>query len=151
MPKKVRVPPGSRNPENDRYHLPRSQSSWSRVETRVSCPEARVRHEKDDSFRTVRCRHCQCIFYLCRRDDRVQCYCSAPCREAGRQESCRAASAERGWACGPRAEAEGVPAEKNRDGSGFAKTGPGPYGVHGRRPLSGVGRRGSRPEKEYTR
>ena len=85
MPKKVRVPPGSRNPENDRCHLPRSQSSRSQVETRVSCPEARVRHEKDDSFRTVRCRHCQCIFYLCRRDDRGQCYCSAPCREAGRE------------------------------------------------------------------
>ena len=91
MLKRVRVPHGSRNPENDRCHLPRSQSSRSRGDARVSCPKARVARGKDDSFREVRCHSCQCIFYLCRRDDRGQRYCSAPCRKAGRQQSAREA------------------------------------------------------------
>ena len=33
------------------------------------------------ALRLRRCRHCQRLFYLCRRCDRGQCYCGAECRD----------------------------------------------------------------------
>lgn len=46
-----------------------------------------------ESFRFVRCAQSDCgaVFYLCRRHDRGQRYCSAPCRQQARQASVRAA------------------------------------------------------------
>ena len=47
----------------------------------------------DDDFREVRCRRCQAVFYLCRRDDRGQSYCTDACRRVARATQKRAARA----------------------------------------------------------
>jgi len=44
-----------------------------------------------ESFREDRCRRCQSVFYLCRRDDRGQAYCGQDCQEAARAAIVRAA------------------------------------------------------------
>jgi len=49
--------------------------------------------DSQQTLRQVRCGHCGQIFFVCRRCDRGQVYCSADCRHQARRQSCRRANA----------------------------------------------------------
>jgi len=65
--------------------------------------------------RTCELRTCQKIFYICRRCDRGQIYCSPPCRDAARKEQHRKAQAKyQGSAKGRRRRAARERARRER-------------------------------------